>query len=326
MAHLVAQTRGRVVVIVPEGLLFRTTGGERDYKEHLIRHGLLAAIVRLPRNAFAPYANVQTSILLLDTDGSPNREVFFVDATNSLSGNRLDDVVEQLVEVIRRRRITSISAIASYKEIANQEFNISVDRYVRSEEEQRVERVLEAVKTVEINDIAEIIRPQSFPSEQAEPGPTFAEVGLQDIQPDGSITQPTKLVKIADRSFAKIIRQSLEPGDVLLSIRGRIGAVGIVADIDTKEGIVGWLASQAFVILRLRGTSPIRPLTLYRYLASPLGQGLLQSLSPTGTAVPMIAIGDIKKFRIIVPTASRTKRNRVTTPRPEKNKRKNCEA
>ena len=187
------------------------------------------------------------------------------------------------------------------KDIAAKESNISVDRYVRSEEEQKVERVLGAAKTVELNDIADIIRPQSFPTDQIEQTQTFAEVGLQDIQSDGSITQPAKIVEIDDRSFGKIIRQRLEPGDVLLSARGRIGAVGIVPEIKAQESMAGWLASQAFVILRLRETSPIKPLTLYRYLASPLGRGLLQSLS-TGATVPMVSMGDVKKLRIIIPT------------------------
>jgi len=309
IAHLVAQTRGRCVVIGPEGFQFRTTGGEWSYKQHLIRHGQLTAVVKLPRNAFAPYTNVQTSLLLLDTDGSLNRDVFFLDSTDELSRksrskarvDSSDHVVEWLAEVISERRITPISAVVSYDKIVNEECNISVDRYVPSKEKQEVERILNLAETVEINDIAEVIRPQSLPSLQAELTHTFAEIGLQDIQADGSIRQPTKLIEIDDRSFGRSRRQRLEPGDVVLSVRGRIGAVGLVPKMMTKEGIAGWLASQAFVILRVRETSPVKPLALYRYLASPLGQGMLQSLS-SGATVPMISVGDIRKLRIILPT------------------------
>jgi type I restriction enzyme M protein len=87
---------------------------------------------------------------------------------------------------------------------------------------------------------------------------------------------------------------------VLLSVRGRVGAVGIVPE--TGDIYNPWIPAQTFVILRLRSSSPIKsPIVLYRYLASTLGQGLLQSLS-TGSTVPMVQMGDLKRLRVIVPT------------------------
>jgi restriction endonuclease S subunit len=122
------------------------------------------------------------------------------------------------------------------------------------------------------------------------------------VEPDGVVRTPTKLVYVDDRNLAKALRQRVQPGDVLLSVRGRIGAVGIVPEHQGQDGPTAWLASQAFVILRLRHNSPITSLILYRYLSSPMGQGLLQSLS-TGMTVPMVSMGDIKKLRVMIPTA-----------------------
>lgn len=309
LAHLIAQTDGRLLVIVPEGFLFRTAGGERDYKERLIRRGMLSCVVRLPKNAFAPSANIQSSLLIFDTTGTDQKNVLFVDASEDLDrkfhqrrkDGDTNSAVEQIAFIVRSRRITTNSMIASYDDIAVHDFNISVDRYVRSENEQKIATVLEDAKTVELNDLAEIIRPQALPADDGEQTHIFAEVSVQDVQGDGSIDEPTKLVKIEDRNLAKVMRQKLEPDDVLLSVRGRIGTVGIVPTIRDEVGAAEWLASQAFVILRLRNNSPITPLILYRYLASPLGQGLLNSLT-TGATVPMISMGDLKKLRIMVPT------------------------
>jgi type I restriction enzyme M protein len=308
IAHLLAQSKGRVLAIVPEGFLFRAAGGERDYKEHLIRRGILAAVIRLPRGALAPFTQVQTAMLLLESEGRKSADVLFVDASDELGpkdGKRAHadrDPVTKIAGIVDSRRPTAISVLADYDAIAAQDFNISVDRFVRSDEAQRVAEVIDSAEAVAaLNDIAEIIRPQSFPSEGGERVATFAEVGLQDIEPDGQIRRPAKRTEIDEAIIGKILKQRLAPGDVLVSVRGRIGAVGMVQEAEPDEEVAGWLASQAFVVVRLRETSPVSQLTLYRYLASPLGQGLLQSLS-TGTTVPMVSMGDMKRLRIMVPT------------------------
>jgi type I restriction-modification system DNA methylase subunit len=310
LAHLLAHTDGRAAVVMPEGFLFRTTGAERDYKAQLLRRGVLSAVIRLPRSAFSPYANVQTSLLLFETQGTGKGDVMFVDAAEVLARKQArrkgiegpEAPVQQVAATVRARKATPNSAVATYEDIASNDFNISVDRYVRTEDEQRIAHLLDKANTVELIDIAEIVRPQSFPPAETEHTHTFAEVGLQDVKPDGSILRPTKLIQIDDSSLGRVMRQKLEPGDVLVSVRGRIGSVGIVPAIETGETPIHWLTSQAFVVVRLRNTSPIDSLALYRYLASPLGQGLLQSLN-TGTTVPMISMGDLKRLRIMVPTA-----------------------
>lgn len=309
VAHLISQTRGRVVVIVPEAFLFRSSGGERDYKEQLVRRGTLSAVIRLPRDAFAAYANVQSSIVILE-NRQHVRDVLFVDASEDLrrtarsrdESGGLPHAIAQISSIVEKRRRTPSSATASYDEIAAQDFNIAVDRYVRSEEEEHIESLLEETRTLDLIDIAEIIRPQAVSGEESRSAHAFAEVGLQDILPDGAIKQPAKLVHVDDKNLVKAMRQCVEPGDILLSVRGRIGAVAIAPEVQaTSDGRKGWLASQAFVILRLRDSSPITRLTLYRYLSSPLGQGLLQSLA-TGMTVPMVSMGDVKKLRIMIPS------------------------
>ena len=311
VAHLIAHTSGRVLVVVPESFLFRTSGGEREYKEKLVRSGMLSAVVRLPRGTFSPNTSVQSSLLIFETEGARKRDVLFFDASDDLGRRRSQErervaghEIEQIASIVRDRHETPIAAVRTCDEIAEQEFNISVDRYIHSEEKQRIASALDEEKTVELKDLAEVIRPQAVPGKAGGEGTrAFFEVSLQDVQPDGSIRQPGKIIHIEDLNLSKVVRQKLEPGDVLLSIRGRIGTVGIVSDIRNDSDSVNWIASQAFAILRLRSNSPIKPLALYRYLSSPLGKGLLQSLA-TGTTVPMVSMGDIKKIKIMIPSAA----------------------
>jgi hypothetical protein len=253
---------------------------------------------------------VQTSIVIFETDRSESG-VLFVDARSDLDSkarkrHELGDLtgsVNQILSIVNRRHPSAISATASYEEIAAMDFNLSVDRYVRSEEDQQIATALDESKTIELADVAEIIRPQSVAGEESQASHVFAEVGLQDLQTDGSIQDPNKLVHVDESTLSRANRQRLEPGDVLLSVRGRIGAAGMVPATAKDLMRHPWIASQAFVILRLRSNSPISSLALYRYLSSPMGQGLLQSLA-SGATVPMVSIGDVKKLRVMVPSTA----------------------
>ena len=303
LAHLLAQSKRRVVLVVPEGFLFRTAGGERTYKEYLLRQGWLAAVVSLPRGAFAQ-TSIRTSLLILDKRQSAHRDILFIDGTSNLASDasamatRGNDRIgtEPLLALINDRQKGPHSAPVRMQEIANNDFNLSVDRYVRTSWQDFVDDFLDRVGTVELGDIAEIIRPQVIATDPAEPTATFAEVAVSDITADGSVSQPSKLVQVSTKGMAQAMRQRLETGDLLLSVKGRIGAVGIVMELAPD-----WVPSQAFVIIRLRRTSPIKsPLILFRYLASPFMQGLLKSLS-SGT-VPSLQMGDVRKLRVIVPT------------------------
>jgi len=93
----------------------------------------------------------------------------------------------------------------------------------------------------------------------------------------------------------------LEPGDVLLVIKGSIGKVGFIREIPDDAT---WLASQSFAILRLRPHAPLSdPRVLFRFLSSPLGQANLHSLR-VGSTVPGLQMADIRRLPIILPSVA----------------------
>ncbi len=55
---------GRCAVVVPEGLLFGSTGGHIDLRAKLLKEFELQAVVSLPAGVFKPYAGVKTSVLV----------------------------------------------------------------------------------------------------------------------------------------------------------------------------------------------------------------------------------------------------------------------
>ena len=82
-------------------------------------------------------------------------------------------------------------------------------------------------------------------------------------------------------------------------IKGSVGKVGFVRDIPSG---MNWLASQSFVILRLRRLALMSdPRVLFRFLSSSLGQTTLQSLR-VGSTVPGLQMNDIRRLPTVIPS------------------------
>jgi type I restriction enzyme M protein len=128
---------------------------------------------------------------------------------------------------------------------------------------------------------------------------SFSEIGAADIDEAGLVRQPTKEVLLSSDFVQHSRRARVENGDILLVIKGSVGKVGFVRNI--PDGST-WLASQSFVILRLRRRGPLHdPRVLHRFLSSDLGQTTLQSLR-VGSTVPGLQMADVRRLSILIPT------------------------
>lgn len=67
---------GRCGLIVPEGLLFGSTGAHKEIRRQLIEGNRVEAVMSLPGGAFQPYSGVKTSVLLFRKGGSTERVLF----------------------------------------------------------------------------------------------------------------------------------------------------------------------------------------------------------------------------------------------------------
>lgn len=78
---------GRCGVIVPEGVLFGSTGAHKELRRQLIENNQVEAVLSLPGGVFQPYSGVKTSVLLFKKGGTTNK-VLFLHADND--GYKLD--------------------------------------------------------------------------------------------------------------------------------------------------------------------------------------------------------------------------------------------
>jgi type I restriction enzyme M protein len=78
---------GRCGVIVPEGLLFGSTGAHKEVRRQLIENNRVEAVLSLPGGVFQPYSGVKTSVLLFH-QGHATKHVLFLHA--DADGYKLD--------------------------------------------------------------------------------------------------------------------------------------------------------------------------------------------------------------------------------------------
>lgn len=81
-------TGGRSATIVPDGVLFGSSGAHRQLRELLVDQNQLEAVISLPSGVFKPYAGVSTGILVFRKGGRTD-DVFFYDV--QADGFSLDD-------------------------------------------------------------------------------------------------------------------------------------------------------------------------------------------------------------------------------------------
>ena len=67
---------GRCGVIVPEGVLFGSTGAHKELRRQLVENHRVEAVLSLPGGVFQPYSGVKTSVLLFRKGGATQRVMF----------------------------------------------------------------------------------------------------------------------------------------------------------------------------------------------------------------------------------------------------------
>jgi type I restriction enzyme M protein len=86
---------GRCGVIVPEGVLFGSTGAHRELRRMLMQNNRVEAVLSLPGGVFQPYSGVKTSVLIFRR-GRRTERVMFLHASND--GFKLDANHDQPIE------------------------------------------------------------------------------------------------------------------------------------------------------------------------------------------------------------------------------------
>jgi len=151
MLESALEKEGRVVVIVPHGVLFRGAA-EGRIRKAVIEENLLDAVIGLPGNLF-PTTTIPVAILIFDksrTEKSQSskygKDVLFVDASNEFQQNKNQNQLteEHILKIVdtykdyksnydlgkRAQNKDKYSCIVSLDTIQENDFNLNIPRYV----------------------------------------------------------------------------------------------------------------------------------------------------------------------------------------------------
>lgn len=134
---------GTMASVFPHGVLFRGAA-EGTIREYLIKEkNALDAVIGLPANIFYG-TSIPTCILVLKKCRKDDEDVVFIDASGDgnfvKEGNQnvlRDEDVERIVNTYRNRKtIDKYSYVATLAEIAENDYNLNIPRYVDTFEEE----------------------------------------------------------------------------------------------------------------------------------------------------------------------------------------------
>lgn len=158
------KTGGTAGIIIPQGVLFSSSGAFVEARKKLVEEAELKAVISLPSGVFKPYAGVATAIIVFTRSGKTEHTWFYQVENDGLSlddkrqrigGSQLPDVMAQW----RTRDPQSPSdRKANYffvpaQEIRDKLYDLSFNRYSEVEHDESVYEepkiILQKLKTLE---------------------------------------------------------------------------------------------------------------------------------------------------------------------------------
>ncbi len=139
MIETMKPTTGRMGVVVPHGVLFRSSS-EGKIRKQLIEENLLDTVIGLPEKLFYG-TGIPAAILIFKKDKA-DRSVLFIDASRECKAGKNQnlltaDNIEKVVATYEARESTDkYSYLATFEEIEENDFNLNIPRYVDTFEEE----------------------------------------------------------------------------------------------------------------------------------------------------------------------------------------------
>jgi hypothetical protein len=189
----------------------------------------------------------------------------------------------------------------SYDEIFEHNFVLTPDRYLNAGLRDRIDMLMRDADAATLPDVVELIRPVNLQKSLGEDY-TIYEASPGDIGARGYLDQPGRSFTVDRATYTRALNQRVQPGDVLLSIKGTIGVVGLVPENVPHEGEPAiWTAGQSLMILRPKKRGGMDPITLYEYLTDETVQEFIKSLAG-GSVIQNLGMKDLKAFPVPVPS------------------------
>lgn len=132
---------GTAAIVCFPGIMYRG-GAEQKIRKYLIDNNFIDCVIQLPANLFFG-TSIATCIMVMKR-GKSDSKTLFIDASNEcikvtnnnkLTAENIDRIVETFT---KREEVQHFSHLASYEEVAGNDYNLSVSTYVEAEDTREV--------------------------------------------------------------------------------------------------------------------------------------------------------------------------------------------
>ncbi len=148
-------SNGTAAIVCFPGIMYRG-GAEKKIRKYLIDNNFVDCIIQLPSNLFFG-TSIATCIMVMKKNKTDNNTLF-IDASNECikvtNNNKLTaENINKIVEIFtKRENVKYVAHLASYDEVKENDFNLSVSTYVEAED------IREKIDIVKLNaEIKEIV-------------------------------------------------------------------------------------------------------------------------------------------------------------------------
>lgn len=130
-------SNGTAAIVCFPGIMYRG-GAEQKIRKYLVDNNYVDCIIQLPSNLFFG-TSIATCIMVMKKNKNDNKTLF-IDASNECikvtNNNKLTPShIERIVNTFaNREEVRHFSHLASYEEVAANEYNLSVSTYVEAED------------------------------------------------------------------------------------------------------------------------------------------------------------------------------------------------
>lgn len=158
--HMIYQLddKGTMAVVLPHGVLFRGAA-EGTIREYLIKDkNYLDAVIGLPVNLFYG-TSIPTVILVFKKCRENSNDVLFIDASNDFEKGKNQNIlrecdIDKILNTYKKREtIDKYSYVATLDEIAENDYNLNIPRYVDTFEEEEPIDIVEVKNKISAIDI-----------------------------------------------------------------------------------------------------------------------------------------------------------------------------
>lgn len=310
LERLAGHARKSFSTIITDGTLFRDNKAESSLRAKLVDQ-YATTVLSLPSGMFWPVSGVATSLLRLEPPAG--HDLKMIDARSmdkSSTGRVQENMIVRHLDQFNGFRPKDASRVASVSrdEFANSNFSLLPERYVRSEGLALIETMIKEARHVTLEEVAVVERSKApVPIREPLENPPISalEIAPADVV-DGVVGEPQRRQGFDQDQEAAVARVTVKPNDILVSIKGNVGNIGIVDGAASDVSALldePWVISQSLAIIRWKPNPHIpSPELLNALLTAPWVREKLESMSG-GTAVRTLPMSAVRSLTLPVPTA-----------------------